>query len=262
MKRSIFVIMMAILLVGLAACGTKESGEKAASGTENKQKEDFVFASSGLYPPFNYTENNKLVGFDVEIGTAIAEEIGMNPKPVTNPWQTIIAALQTDKFDAIIGSMAITDERLKEVNFTDPYYESGAQIFVSKDNDSIKNADDLKGKTIGVVVSSTFEENAKEYTDDVKTYDSDVTALQDLLVKGRLDAVITDRLVGMYAVNQNNLKIKQVGEPIYLDQMGVAIQKDDEELLKKVNEALKSIQENGTYGEISEKYFGEDISRK
>ncbi|WP_413064509.1 ABC transporter substrate-binding protein [Siminovitchia sp. 179-K 8D1 HS] len=262
MKKSILIMMMGILLAGLAACGSKESGEKAASGAENGKKEDFVFASSGLYPPFNYTDNNKLVGFDVEIGTAIAEEMGMNPKPVTNPWQTIIAALQADKFDAIIGSMAITDERLKEVHFTDPYYESGAQIFVSEDNDSIKSADDLKDKTIGVVVSSTFEENAKEYTDDVKTYDSDVTALQDLLVKGRLDAVITDQLVGMYAVNQNNLKIKQVGEPIYLDQMGIAIKKDDEGLLKKVNEALKTIKENGTYGKISEKYFGEDISKE
>ncbi|MFD1706951.1 ABC transporter substrate-binding protein [Siminovitchia sediminis] len=246
-----------ILMSFLAACGSADS-EMAAGGEE---KEDFVFASSGLYPPFNYTDNNELVGFDVEVGTAIAEELGMNPKPVTNPWQTIIAALQADKFDAIIGSMAITDERLKEVNFTDPYYESGAQIFVSEDNDSIKSEEDLKGKTIGVVVSSTFEENAKEYTDDVKTYDSDVTALQDLLVKGRLDAVLTDQLVGMYAINENDLKIKQVGEPIYLDQMGIAIKKDNEKLLEDVNEALNTIIENGTYGKISEKYFGEDISK-
>jgi len=252
-------MLMGLILMGLmAACGSKEK-ESAAS---EEKKEDFVFASSGLYPPFNYTDNNKLVGFDVEIGTAIAEELGMNPKPVTNPWQTIIAALQADKFNAIIGSMAITDERLKEVNFTDPYYESGAQVFVSEDNDSIKSADDLKGKTIGVVVSSTFEENAKEYTDKVKTYDSDVTALQDLLVKGRLDAVITDQLVGMYAINENNLKIKKVGEPIYLDQMGIAITKEDEELLEDVNKALATLKENGKYGEISEKYFGEDISEE
>ncbi|RST71998.1 transporter substrate-binding domain-containing protein [Siminovitchia acidinfaciens] len=258
MKKSIYLMLAVLILMSLlAACGSKNS-EPAAS---EEKKEDFVFASSGLYPPFNYQNNNKLVGFDVEIGTAIAEELGMNPKPVTNPWQTIIAALQAEKFDAIIGSMAITDERLKEVNFTDPYYESGAQVFISEDNDSIKTVDDLKGKTIGVVVSSTFEENAKEYTDDVKTYDSDVTALQDLLVKGRLDAVITDQLVGMYAVNENNLKIKQIDEPIYLDKMGIAIRKEDEKLLEDVNKALQTLKENGKYGEISEKYFGEDISK-
>lgn len=260
MKRKLLFMSFSIMMIILvAACSS--SDESSETSGESNEKEEFTFASSGLYPPFNYTENDELVGFDVEIGKAIAEELGMNPKPVTNPWQTIIAALNSDKFDAIIGSMAITAERLEEVNFTEPYYESGAQIFVSEDNDSIKVPEDLKDKKIGVVVSSTFEETARQYTDEVITYDSDVTALQDLLVKGRLDAVITDQLVGMYAINQNDLKIKKVGEPIYLDQMGIAIKKDDKELLEKVNEALETIIENGTYGEISEKYFGEDISK-
>lgn len=260
MKRKLLFMSLSIMMIILvAACSS--SDESSETSGESNEKGEFTFASSGLYPPFNYTENDELVGFDVEIGKAIAEELGMNPKPVTNPWQTIIAALNSDKFDAIIGSMAITAERLEEVNFTEPYYESGAQIFVSEDNDSIKVPEDLKDKKIGVVVSSTFEETARQYTDEVITYDSDVTALQDLLVKGRLDAVITDQLVGMYAINQNDLKIKKVGEPIYLDQMGIAIKKDDKELLEKVNEALETIIENGTYGEISEKYFGEDISK-
>lgn len=260
MKRKLLFMSFSIMMIILvAACSS--SDESSETSGESNEKGEFTFASSGLYPPFNYKENDELVGFDVEIGKAIAEELGMNPKPVTNPWQTIIAALNSDKFDAIIGSMAITAERLEEVNFTEPYYESGAQIFVSEDNDSIKVPEDLKDKKIGVVVSSTFEETARQYTDEVITYDSDVTALQDLLVKGRLDAVITDQLVGMYAINQNDLKIKKVGEPIYLDQMGIAIKKDDKELLEKVNEALETIIENGTYGEISEKYFGEDISK-
>lgn len=258
MKRFLLLACVSIVLISvITACGSKgEGNEPATSG----DKEEFVFASSGLYPPFNYSDNDKLVGFDIEIGTAIAEELGMEAKPVTNPWQTIIAALQSDKFDAIIGSMAITAERLDEVNFTEPYYESGAQIFVAEDNDTINDPNDLKDKKIGVVVSSTFEENAKEFTDEVSTYDSDVTALQDLLVKGRIDAVITDQLVGMYAINENDLKIKRVGEPIYLDQMGIAITKENEQLLKDVNNALETIIENGTYAEISEKYFGEDIS--
>jgi len=136
-----FSIMMIILV---AACSS--SDESSETSGESNEKGEFTFASSGLYPPFNYTENDELVGFDVEIGKAIAEELGMNPKPVTNPWQTIIAALNSDKFDAIIGSMAITAERLEEVNFTEPYYESGAQIFVSEDNDSIKVPEDLKDK--------------------------------------------------------------------------------------------------------------------
>ncbi|WP_420908737.1 ABC transporter substrate-binding protein [Brevibacillus humidisoli] len=248
------LICMALLLIGLYGCGTNTE----SSGSETQE---FVFAMSGLYPPFNYQENGELVGFDVEIGYALAEKMGMTPKPVTNPWQTILAALKADKFDAIIGSMAITDERKKEVDFSIPYYESGAQIFVNKENQQIASADDLKGKRIGVVVSSTFEKIAKEYTDQVETYDSDVTALQELLVEGRLDAVITDELVGKYAITQNDLAIKPVGEPLFLDQMAIPVKKGNTELLEKLNKALEEIKADGTYEKISQKYFGENITK-
>jgi len=249
LKKSLFILLMLSLVATIAiGCSTE------------KEEKDFSYAMSGLYPPFNYEDNGELVGFDVEIGKALAEKMGMNPNPVTNPWQTILAALKTDKFDAIIGSMAITEERQKEVNFSDPYYSSGAQIFVAKDNNEIKSDADLKGKKIGVVVSSTFEATAKEYTDQVVTYDSDVTALQDLLVAGRLDAVITDELVGKYAITQNKLGIKAVAEPLFLDQMAIPVTKENTELLEKINKALAEIKADGTYAKISEKYFGEDIA--
>ena len=88
---------------------------------------------SGLYKPFNYKENDgKLVGFDVEIGEALAKKMNMKATPVTNPWETLIQGLQAKKYDVILGSMAITEERLKAVSFSNPYYRSGAQIFVAK----------------------------------------------------------------------------------------------------------------------------------
>lgn len=251
--RKMWLFLVIVLLGGLVyGCGSSEPANT---------QEDFTFAMSGLYPPFNYQEKGELVGFDVEIGNALAKKMGMNPKPVTNPWQTILAALKTDKFQAIIGSMAITEERQKEVDFSTPYYQSGAQIFVANDQNSITTPDDLKGKKIGVVVSSTFEEIAKKYSDQVQTYDSDVTALQDLLVPGRLDAVITDELVGKYAITKNQIAIKTVGEPLFLDQMAIPVKKGNAELLNKINKALEEIKKDGTYGEISKKYFGEDISQ-
>lgn len=252
-KQMLLFLVIALLGTLVYGCGSSEQA--------NSSQEDFTFAMSGLYPPFNYQENGQLVGFDVEIGNALAKKMRMNPKPVTNPWQTILAALKTDKFQAIIGSMAITEERKKEVDFSSPYYESGAQIFVSKDQSTISSADDLKGKKIGVVVSSTFEDIAKTYTDQVQTYDSDVTALQDLLVPGRLDAVITDELVGKYAITKNQIPIKAVGSPLFLDQMAIPVKKGNAELLSKINKALEEIKKDGTYGEISKKYFGEDISQ-
>lgn len=256
-KISLILLTLTVLFT-VAAC----ADDNASGSDSSEKKEDFTFAMSGLYPPFNYKDNGELVGFDVEIGNALAKEMGMNPKPVTNPWETILSALKSNRFHAIIGSMAITDERKKEVSFTSPYYESGAQIFVSKERKDIQSADDIKGKKIGVVVSSTFEDLAKEYSDQVSTYNSDVTALQDLLVEGRLDAVITDKLVGMYAINQNDLGIKPAGEALYTDQMGIAVNKDDKQLLEELNQALEAIKEDGTYEKISKKYFGENVADK
>ncbi|WP_202020697.1 transporter substrate-binding domain-containing protein [Halomonas sp. HG01] len=218
----------------------------------------FVFAMDGQYPPFNTRQGQRVYGFDVDIGTAIARQIGMQPEPTVNPWQTLIAALKSDRFDAIIGSMAITEERQKEVAFSDPYYTSGAQVFVGEDSD-IDSLDELEGKRIGVLVSSTFQEVAREITDDIQTYPSDVTALNDLTIRGRLDAVITDQLVGEYAINENDLPIQKLGEPLYVDRMGIAVNKEDSELLGKINEALEAIMNDGTYAAISHEYFGRDI---
>ncbi|MBO8172711.1 MAG: transporter substrate-binding domain-containing protein [Bacillaceae bacterium] len=255
MRKSWLAILSLVLLLSVftAGCGTSE--EPSGSGGE---KETFSFAMSGLYKPFNFKEDGELVGFDVEIGTEIAKRMGMEPDPVTNPWESIIPGLTTNKYDAIIGSMAITEERLEKVNFSRPYYRSGAQIFVSADNDEIKSADDLKGKVIGVVKASTFKDVAMEYTDQVKEYDSDLTALNDL-PSGRIDAVITDQMVGLRMIKEGAVDIKDVGEPLWVDEMGIAVRKEDEALLENINKALESMIEDGTYEEISKKWFGRSI---
>lgn len=228
--------------------------------TQPAQAEEFSYAMTGLYPPFSYRDGGDIAGFDVDIGAALAEEMGMTPAPVANPWQTLIAALKSDRFDAIIGSMAITEERQKQVDFTDPYYSSGAQTFVAEDNDNFASVEDIRGETIGVLVSSSFADAAAEYSDDLVTYTDDVTALRDLTT-GRVDAVITDQLIGENAILNAGLPVKTLGEPIYVDDMGIAINKGQKDLLQSLNKALAAIKENGRYAEISTQYFGRDISQ-
>ena len=256
MKKSwiagLFVSLFFVSIM-LTACGNSEK----SSGSDKKE---FIYAMSGLYKPFNYKENGKLAGFDVEIGEALAKKMGMKPVAVTNPWETLIQGLQAKKFDAILASMTVTEERKKSVNFTDRYYRSGAQIFVAKDNQSIKSVADLKGKKIGVVKASTYKELALQNTDkeNVIEYDSDITALMDLPT-GRLAAVITDQMVGLPIIKDGSIKIKDVGEPLSHDDQAIAVRKEDKILLDKLNKALAEIIKDGTYEKISNKWFGRSI---
>ncbi|AYC28568.1 transporter substrate-binding domain-containing protein [Paenisporosarcina cavernae] len=256
-KATIFASFAATALL-LAGCGSdSDNASGDDSGLNLHEEGKLTYASSGLYKPFSFTDGGDLTGFDVEVGAAIAEEMGLEPNPITTPWETITQSLLGNKFDAIIGSMAITEERSKRVAFSDPYYYSGGMIFVPENSD-IASADDLKGKTIGVVAQSTYDTAAQEYTDDIKYYNSDVVALKDLTVEGRLDAVITADVVGYEAIS-SGMAIKEVGDPLWIEQAAVAVRPDDEELLNEINDALAAIIEDGTYEEISNKWFDRDL---
>ncbi|WP_203362928.1 ABC transporter substrate-binding protein [Bacillus sp. REN10] len=266
---SLALITSLLFLFVLSGCGSDNS--KTTGATDERTKKDqgmklvnegkLTFAMSGLLKPLNYKEKNKLVGFDVEIGHEIAKRIGLESNPVTNPWETILQGLKGKKYDAIIGSMTATEERAKQVDFSDPYYISGAQIFVADTNETLKSRADLKGKRIGVVQSSTYKQDAEQYTKDIKSYPSDVYALQDL-APGRVDAVITDKIVGINAMKESNLKIKTVDEVLKKENIAVAVNKDNPELLKEINKAIQSMIEDGTYEKISNKWFGVNLLEK
>lgn len=263
-KLKMMLLLLAATVLVLAACGNdnEDSNDGAeASGDASYdlvKKGKLTFASSGVYKPFSYEEDGKLTGFDVEIGNALAEKMGLEPNPVTNPFETILQGLVGKKFDAIIGSMAYTKERAEQADFTEPYYYSGGMIFVAKDNEEITDSEDLDGKKIGVVAQSTYEEPAKELSDDIQYYSSDVVALKDLTVKDRLDAVITADIVGFEAID-NGFEVKEVGKPLWVEQPSIAVHKDNGELTKALDEALKELIDDGTYEEISDKWFGRNL---
>lgn len=271
--RPCLVVIGVLSILALAGCGgaaapspTATPEPKAAANPPQASqpaptaKKDFKFAMGGAYKPFNYMQGGQLVGFDVDIGMEISKRMDVNGVPVTNPWETILEGLKSGKYDAIIGSMAITEKRKEQVNFSRPYYRSGAQIFVAKNNTTIKGPDDLKGKKVGVVMASTFKDIADKLTDPDKVvgYGSDVIALQDLPTS-RLDAVITDQIVGYSAIKDNNVAIKDVGKPLFVDQMAIPVRKEDTQLLSKINGALEAMIKDGAYLKISEKWFGRSI---
>ncbi|MFJ7889049.1 transporter substrate-binding domain-containing protein [Lysinibacillus xylanilyticus] len=274
MKRSLFYFLLVVVVSLMVACSEKDSNVKTDTSTSSGGKVEegnsatadmklvndgkLTFAMSGLLKPLNYKENEKLVGFDVEIGKEIAKRIGLDPNPVTNPWETILQGLRGEKYDAIIGSMTATEERKKQVDFSDPYYISGATVFISSKNKDIKSLDDLKGKTIGVMQASTYVEDAKKYTDKIKEFPSEIYALQDL-PPGRLDAVITDKIVGITAMKESGLEIQTLGEELKREEIAVAINKNNQVLLEAINKAIADMVADGTYKEISTKWFGKDL---
>lgn len=256
-KPLLFVLMAAMLV--LAACG---DGKKSSKSEDNEfglvKKGKLTYAASGVYKPFNFEEDGELTGFDMEIGAAIAEKMGLEANPVTNPFETILQGLVANKYDAIIGSMAYTKKRAEQAAFTKPYYYSGGMIWVAKDNNDINSPEDLKGKKIGVVSQSTYEEPAKTLSDDIQYYASDVVALQDLTIENRLDAVITADIVGFEAID-NGFEIKEVGNPLWVEQPSIAVHKDNEELRDAIDKALQEIIDDGTYDEISKKWFDRNL---
>jgi polar amino acid transport system substrate-binding protein len=255
-KRNVFFLclLFAALLTG---CAEKE---KLADGSELINKDQFVFAASGEFKPFSYIDEKDLSmdGFDIAVGEAVAKELGLEPVQKRLKFKGIVEGVKTGRADAAVASHTINPQRSKHVSFSTPYYYSGPQIFVRPDS-GIETVDDLKGKEVAVAKGSTYADTASKYTSNLKMYDSDITALKALSI-GRHDAVITDFVTGKSAAKEGfKIEGRQL---IERSEQAIVLPKDNPQLLKRVNEALDSLRKDGTLTKISEKYFGEDITKK
>ncbi|WP_322056906.1 transporter substrate-binding domain-containing protein [Paraburkholderia sp. J63] len=225
-----------------------------------KQTGTLTFAMSGKYPPFNFIdESGKLQGFDVDIGDRISAKLGAKAVPVTTAWDGIVGGLLAGKYDAIIGSLAMTQERQKAVDFTQSYYRSGAQLFVPKGS-SVQNIGQLKGETVGVTLGETYEAWLRQNMPgvQVKTY----KGLPDILIdlrNHRIEGFVTDRIAGILTIRDKQIDAKPVGPLLYPELMAIAVRKDSPKLRDAINVALDAIYKDGEYGAISKKWLGEDV---
>ncbi|MCC2252198.1 transporter substrate-binding domain-containing protein [Virgibacillus sp. AGTR] len=265
MKKLNITIFVFLLMLFLAACGSDE-GSTSSEGDSESEKNAFwlvedgklTFAASGEFKPFSYMEGTKMVGYDIAVGKAIANKLGLEPNPQRAKFSGIVTGVTEGRYDIAVASHTITEERLKQVNFSQPYYYSGPVIYTRPDSE-IQAPEDLEGKEVSVARGTTYIEMATEYTDNIPQVDSDVVALQSL-AKGHHDAVITDDVTGITAID-NGLKIENRGQ-LGVSEQAIAIGKDNNALLKAVNEALQEMKENGELQELSEKWVGGDITQK
>ncbi|MDC9837814.1 transporter substrate-binding domain-containing protein [Rhizobium binxianense] len=217
-------------------------------------------AMSGAFPPFSFVDDsNKVVGFDVDIGSEIARRLKVEPEIVTTQWDGIIAGLVTGRYDTIVGSMTINEERKKAVDFVGPYYHSGIGLFVKPDS-SAQTVDDLNGKTVGVILGDVSEKWSREQNKfDVRTYKGLPEMLLELQA-GRVDAIVADDvpvLVGIHKSGTEARQIKDDSLPRY--PIGIAIRKDNPELAAAMQKALDDMMADGSYDAISKKWIGMDV---
>lgn len=235
-----------------------------AGTAANAEITSIKMGTEGAYPPFNSVDKDgNLVGFDIEIGNALCDAMKVECEWVTSDWDGIIPALLAKKFDTIMASMSITEERKKKVAFTGKYYNTPAKFVTLKGSGLTIDAEGLKGKTIGVQSATTHENFLRGEYDgvvEVKTYGTQDEANLDLAA-GRVDAVLADSVVMLdYLASEAGQDAEYVGPEFsqveyFGEGAGIAVRLEDTELQSMLNSALEQILADGTYKAINAKYF-------
>lgn len=264
-------ILAAVLVLAMTACVFAGCGDKKASDnkTDNKKTEAdadksgagytakegvLTMATNAYFPPYEYYEGSDIVGIDAEIAEAVAKELGLELKIEDMEFDSIITAVQSGKADIGLAGMTVTDERLKFVNFSETY-ATGVQVVIVKEDSDIKSLDDLKGKKIGVQLTTTGDIYATDEfgSDYVEQYNKGNDAVM-ALVAGKIDAVIIDNEPAKSFVAANE-GLKILDTEYAVEDYAAAMNKENTELLEKFNTALKKLTEDGTVADIIEKYI-------
>lgn len=274
MKKIFAVVLAAVMCLAVAGCDKKDSTDAAVTDSVVEQSvqttatEDnannntttsgtLVMATNASFPPYEYYENEKIVGIDAEVAELIAQKLGMTLEIKDMEFGSIIGAVQTGTVDMGMAGMTVTEDRLVTVDFSDTY-ATAVQVIIVKEDSEIKSADDLEGKKIGVQENTTGDIYV---TDDfgeesVKRYSKGNDAVAALSA-GIVDAVIIDNEPAKnYVAANEGLKVLDTS---YADEeYAIAVSKDNTELKEKINAALAELKEDGTLDSIVEKYIPED----
>ncbi|MBD3626004.1 MAG: transporter substrate-binding domain-containing protein [Rhodobacteraceae bacterium] len=246
-----------VIAAGFSGLGTSQA---TADELETlKEKGVIRIAMSGAYPPFNFVnDQNEVVGFDPAIGTEIAQRMGLEVEIVTTAWDGIIGGLLANKYDAIVGSMTITEERDEVVDFVGPYYSDKRAIF-TKPGSGISSLEDLEDARVGLTLGETHEAWAREKGYDISTY----KGLPELLLElenGRVDAIVNDSIAAILAMGEKGQEFEMFPDPTTEPfGAGIAIREGNPELAAAMQEALDAMMEDGTYLALAEEWIGADI---
>jgi len=226
-----------------------------------KKDGKLIVATEGQFSPFNFFQGNKLTGFEIDVAEAVAAKMGLKIEWKTFGFDALLTGLQQDRWDMVIASHGITEERSKAVTFADPHYCSGG-VIVGK-GPGIRSAKDLAGKTVSVQTGTTYLENVKKVpgVKEVKNFPQDNNA-RAALVTGRVDAWVVDKFVAKSANEADPKSGLVIGDFIFVERIAPAVAKGNTALAQAVSQALAGIMADGTYAKISQQWFKEDVRCK
>ena len=281
MKRRTFISLMSVMaaagVLTLAGCSSNSGSSAAASGAASSAASTgaadqlaaiqangkLVVALEGAWQPWSYHDSSDtLVGYDVEVSRAIAEKLGVEPEYVESDWDSLFAGLDAGRYDMVCNGVEVTEERAKTYAFTTPYGYIHTALAVRKDNEDIKSFEDLKGKTTANSLASTYMELAESYGATVQGIDTLEETIQ-LLTAGRIDATLNADVSFYDYLNVHpDADFKIVAQTEDASHVAIPLRKGDNSatLLEAVNNTIDELRADGTLKELSEKYFGQDIS--
>lgn len=277
MKRRTFISLLAVLgaagVVQLSGCSASNSTAADASSAAGPAPVDLleaiqtrgtlVVATEGAWSPWTYhDESDKLVGYDVEVATALAEKLGVKAEFVEGAWDGLFAGLDSGRYDIVCNGVELTEERALTYDFTVPYGYIHTALAVRSDNADITTFEDLAGKTTANSIASTYMTLAESYGAEVLGIDTLDETIQ-MLVAGRVDATLNADVSFYDYLNVHpEADFKIVALTDEASQVCIPVRKGEETatLLAALNEAIEELRADGTLAEISERYFGTDIS--
>ncbi len=287
--KKITTILTLVLLVGvLSACSSVKAPEDSqanntdAAPTETAASETDTVVSGekdllaqiqengkisigmeGTYAPYTYhDETGELVGYDVEIAKAVAEKLGVEAEFVESNWDALIAGLDAERYDIVMNQVSITEERLLKYDFSTPYTVSSAVLIVAKGNNELTTFEDLNGKIAAQSLTSNYGALAEGFGAEIVSTDGLFSKAIELVSTGRADATINDEASFYdFLKQQPEAEVKLADELDEASENAVLIRKGNDTLVEAINKALEELSQDGTLTEISEKYFGADITK-
>jgi polar amino acid transport system substrate-binding protein len=247
--------LFATLLASLVAGASARTIDEVRSGGVMQ------LATEGQFAPFNYFKGTQLTGFEVELAELVVRKMGLKFEWRAMGFDALLTGLSQNRWDMVIASHAITDERAKAVSFASPHYCSGG-VIVARDP-AIRSARDLAGKTIAVQTGTTYLDNARKVAGikEVKNFPQDSDA-RAALATGRVDAWVTDRFMAIESLKAAPAAGLKVGDFLFVERIAAAFAKGNSTLVAAWNKSLADALADGSYAALAKKYFGEDVRCK